>query len=145
MLAWLELTTGLPVSRSNSATASSERQAVHEHSSESASGRHAFDANATTSSGSWSLIPWLPEAAARGGFYLGVHAVHARRALRVVGQPQALAVDRHIARAHELEVGLEARVRRGHHHADTLTHAHAGVLPATAARKCSRAARTTGS
>ena len=68
---------------------------------------------------------------ARAGFDLGVHAVHARGAHRVVGQPQALAVNGDVARAHQLEVRLEAGVGRGNHHADSLAHAHAGVLLAS--------------
>src|SRR5262245_54614503 len=66
MLAWFEVTTSLPVRRSSSATASTERHAVHEQSRASASGRHTREAKATTSSGSLSLMPWLPEAAALG-------------------------------------------------------------------------------
>ena len=68
---------------------------------------------------------------ASAGFDLGVHAVHAGGAHGIVGQPQALAVDRDVARAHQLEVGLEARVRRGNHHADPLAHAHGWVLLAS--------------
>jgi hypothetical protein len=52
--------------RGSSATASTERQAVHEQSRTSASGRQTFEAKATTFSGSWSLMPWLPDAAALG-------------------------------------------------------------------------------
>ena len=63
---WLDVTTGLPVRPSIAATASTDRHAVHEQRSASASGRHAREANSTTDSGSWSLMPWLPEAAARG-------------------------------------------------------------------------------
>jgi hypothetical protein len=51
MLAWLDETTGLPVRRSSSATASTERHAVHEQSSASASGRQTREAKATTSPG----------------------------------------------------------------------------------------------
>src|SRR2546427_6791530 len=60
------LTTGLPIRRSISSTASTDRHAVQEHSSASASGRHARDANSTTTDGSWSLMPWLPDFAAVG-------------------------------------------------------------------------------
>ena len=66
MLAWLEDTTGLPVSFSSSSTASSERQAVQEQSKASASSRQILEANSTTLSGSWSLMPWFPDAAATG-------------------------------------------------------------------------------
>jgi hypothetical protein len=62
---------------------------------------------------------------------LGVHAVHAGRGGRVVGQPQALAVDGDVAGRHHLEVGLKGGVRRGHHDADPLAQAHASVLPAS--------------
>ena len=66
MVDWFELTTGRPVRASMALAASTERHAVQEQSSASASGRHAREANSTTDSGSWSLMPWLPEAAARG-------------------------------------------------------------------------------
>ena len=219
MLAWLELTTGLPVRRSSSATASSDRQAVHEHSSASASGRQTFgreghdflgvvivdplvaggggvrlaldvedleaqrlevgtelfvvpvrvgrgdrdlaraeraqrlddrragghrrDAGRLVDDVEHLAIPARPtvEATRRAavgddvhlgggqitgaGFDLGVHAVHAGGAQGVVGQPQALAVNRDVARAHQLEVGLEVRVGRGNHHADPLAYTHA--------------------
>ena len=66
MVAWFEVTTGFPSFCSMRSTASSARQAVHEQRSASAWGRHIRVANSTTASGSWSLIPWLPEAAAIG-------------------------------------------------------------------------------
>ena len=48
---WLDVTTGFPVRASMAATASTERHAVHEQSSASASGRHAREAKSTTDSG----------------------------------------------------------------------------------------------
>ena len=65
----------------------------------------------------------------RAGLDLAVHAVHAGRAGGVVGQPEPLAVDGDVARRHQLEVGLEGGVRRGHHDADPLAEAHAQALP----------------
>ena len=53
----LDDTTGLPVRFSNSSAASSERQAVHEHNSASASSRQMLEANSTTLEGSWLLMP----------------------------------------------------------------------------------------
>ena len=52
---------------------------------------------------------------------LGVHPIHAGGALVAVGQPQALAVDGYVTGRDELEVRLERRVRRGHHHTDPFT------------------------
>ena len=95
MLAWLELTTGLPVRRSSSATASSERQAVHEHSSASASGRQTLEANAD--------------------HFLGVVVVDA---LVPAGGGARLALDVEDLEAERLEIGAEllvvpVRVGRG--------------------------------
>ena len=52
IVAWFEVTTGLPTRASIAATASTDLHAVHEQRSASASGLHTREANSTTDSGS---------------------------------------------------------------------------------------------
>ena len=58
---------------------------------------------------------------------LGVHPVEDLVAGPLVGHPQTLAVDGDAPGHHHLEVGLARGVRRGHHQADPLSHAHCGL------------------